>query len=116
MSDQRTTGARPSRSQRDARRFERAQRHAGDRGSGFSPSIMSSSAASADEREYHLAREIEMLQRALAERGEMKRGELGKLVGCRYWGPGRFAGALRAGVARGAFEHTGFGRYGPAGR
>jgi len=66
-----------------------------------------------DENEWWLEREIGMLQRALEDKGEMRRRDLGNLVGCRYWGPGRFSAALRQGVKRGAFEHTGFGRYGP---
>jgi hypothetical protein len=101
------------RQQRSARRFERGERHAGDRGSGYSPNILGSAPESKDERDFWLNREIEMLQRALAERGEMKRGDLGREVGCRYWGPGRFSRALRAAVARGAIVRTGFGRYGP---
>jgi hypothetical protein len=117
MSDQRGTPAgRTRRSERTTRRFERAQRHAGDRGSGYSPRMMGSSGTSADDRERWLGREIDMLQRALEEHGELKRGDLGRLVGCRYWGPGRFSAALRAAVARGAIEHTGFGRYGPVAR
>jgi hypothetical protein len=100
--------------ERAARRYERSQRHAGDRGSGYSPNISGSTPwADQEEREFWTNREVEMLQRALADRGEMRRGELGKAVGCKYWGPGRFSSALRAAVARGAIEHTGFGRYGP---
>jgi hypothetical protein len=113
MSDERSSSTRPRRSERTTKRFERSQRHAGDRGSGYSPSIMGSSPAAAEEREFNTAREVDVIRRALEDRGEMKRSELGKLVGCKYWGPGRFGNALRAGVARGAFEHTGFGRYGP---
>jgi len=69
-----------------------------------------------DENEWWLEREIGMLQRALEDKGEMRRRDLGKLVGCTYWGPGRFSAALREGVKRGAIEHTGFGRYGPSRR
>lgn len=100
---------------RAARRYERSTRFAGDRGGGWSPSISGSSPwTDRDERERVLEREIGMLRAALEDRGELKRGELGKLVGCKYWGPGRFSAALRAAVARGAIERTGFGRYGPA--
>ena len=69
-----------------------------------------------DENEWWLEREIGMLQRALDDKGQMRRRDLGNLVGCKYWGPGRFSAALREGVKRGALEHTGFGRYGPARR
>ena len=43
----------------------------------------------------------------------MRRGELGDLLGCKYWGPRRFARALKAGVESGRFRRTGLGRYAP---
>jgi hypothetical protein len=43
----------------------------------------------------------------------MRRRDLGNLVGCKYWGPRRYANALKAGVERGAFQHPGLGRYAP---
>jgi MFS family permease len=43
-------------------------------------------------------REIEMIERALAERGSANRRELARRVGGRHWGPGRFRGALRDAV------------------
>ena len=66
-----------------------------------------------EENEWWLEREITILQRALEEEGEMRRRDLGNLVGCKYWGPRRFSRALKAGVERGAFEHPGVGRYAP---
>ena len=66
-----------------------------------------------DEDRYWLEREITLLESALQEHGEMRRGELGELLGCKYWGPGRFARALRAAVDQGRVKHPGFGRYGP---
>jgi len=117
MSDQPAGRPRPRRSERTARRYERANRFPGDRGGGWSPSVLGSTPwRDADEQERLLAREVEALRRVLDEEGEMKRSDLGRRVRCRTWGPGRFGNALRAGVARGAFEHTGLGRYGPAGR
>jgi hypothetical protein len=105
------------RRERAARRYLRSQRFAGDRGSGFSPRMSGSTPWSdRDERERVLEREIGMLRAALEDRGEMKRGELGRVVACKYWGPGRFSAALRAAVGRGEIERTGFGRYGPARR
>ena len=50
-----------------------------------------------DENEWWLEREIGMLQRALDDKGQMRRRDLGNLVGCKYWGPGRFSAALREG-------------------
>ena len=72
------------------------------------------SPADREENEWWLDREIDMIRRALTEEGEMRRRDLGRLIGCKYWGPGRFANALKAAVDRGEIEHTGFGRYGPA--
>ncbi|MBV9197091.1 MAG: hypothetical protein JO168_23395 [Solirubrobacterales bacterium] len=57
---------------------------------------------------------MSLLERALADRGEMRRGDLGDLVGCKYWGPGRFARALKTAAEQGRIKRTGFGRYGPA--
>jgi hypothetical protein len=79
---------------------------------GWSP-FLSSSPGDADENDYYLAREIEMLERALAEHGETKRAELGRLVACRYWGPGRFGRALRAAVKQGRIRHPRRGVYAP---
>ncbi len=45
----------------------------------------------------------------------MRRGDLGNLVGCKYWGPRRYARALKAAVEQGRIRHTGVGRYGPGG-
>ena len=66
------------------------------------------------DNDYWLEREVTLLERALADKGELRRGELGELIGCKYWGPGRFARALKAAVEQGRARHTGFGRYGPA--
>ena len=49
----------------------------------------------ADEDRYWLEREMTLLERALADKGEMKRSELGDTVGCKYWGPRRYARALK---------------------
>ncbi|HEX5192138.1 MAG TPA: MFS transporter [Solirubrobacteraceae bacterium] len=48
-----------------------------------------------------LDREIEVIARALDEHGPTDRGELARLVGARYWGPGRFRVALREAVEEG---------------
>jgi hypothetical protein len=102
--------------ERAARRFTRGQRFAGDRGPGYSMRVQASTPwTKTDERDFWLNREIEMLQRALADRGQMRRSDLAKAVGGKYWGPRRFAQALRAAAARGAIRRTGLGRYGPAG-
>jgi hypothetical protein len=67
-----------------------------------------------EEDRYWLERELTLLERAVEDRGEMRRSELGDLVGCKYWVPGRFARALKAAVEQGRIKHTRIGRYGPA--
>jgi MFS family permease len=62
-----------------------------------------------------LDREIDAIGRALDERGEMTREELGQAVGARYWGPGRFRGALREAVGEGAAQRVGRSSYAPGG-
>ena len=80
---------------------------------GWSP-FLSSSLGDADENDFYLDRELDMLERAVQDKGELPRRELGRLVGCRYWGPGRFGRALRAGVQQGRFSRPRRGVYGPA--
>lgn len=67
------------------------------------------------EDRYWLEREITLIERALKDKGEMRRSELGGLIGCTYWGPGRFARALKTAVEQGRVRHAGFGRYAPIG-
>ena len=66
-----------------------------------------------EENDWWLQREIDMLRRALDDQGEMRRSDLGKLVGCKYWGPMRFRQSLKEGVDRGAFRKVGRNRYAP---
>ena len=60
-----------------------------------------------------LDREVEMIERALADHGELARDELARRVGARYWGPGRFRGALREAVAEGAARRVHRNSYRP---
>jgi hypothetical protein len=83
----------------------------GSSSGGWSPWLQSSTR---DEDEFWRDREIEQLERALAESGEVRRKDLARLVGARFWGPGRFAGALRQAVREGRIGRAGFGRYAPA--
>ena len=71
----------------------------------------SSSSADVDENEWWLRREISLIENLLKEEGELPKKEIGERLGCRYWGPMRFRGALKEGVARGAFRRTSGGRY-----
>jgi hypothetical protein len=68
----------------------------------------------AEENEWWLRREISLIQNLLREEGELSRSDIGERLGCKYWGPTRFRGALKAGVERGAFRKVGRGRYAPA--
>jgi MFS family permease len=62
-----------------------------------------------------LDREIEAIAGAIADRGPVERRELARLVGARFWGPGRFGAALAAAVRSGDVRRVGRGRYGPPG-
>jgi Transcriptional regulator, AbiEi antitoxin len=83
--------------------------------SGWSPLLSSSSRGAEDEESYYLARELDMLERAVREKGQVSRRELGRLVGCRYRGPGRFGRALREAVRQGRLTRPRRGVYGPPG-
>jgi MFS family permease len=58
-------------------------------------------------------REIEIIERALAEKGSANRRELARRVGGRYWGPGRFRGALREAVTEGRVKRLRHDQYAP---
>jgi len=72
------------------------------------------SVADEEENEWWLRREIALIRNLLRDRGEMDKGEIGDTLGCKYWGPMRFRGALKEGVARGALRKTGRNRYAAA--
>ncbi len=57
--------------------------------------------------------EIEIIERALNERGSANRKELARRVGARYWGPGRFRGALREAVLEGRVKRLRHDQYAP---
>ena len=67
-----------------------------------------------DENEWWLDRELSLIENALKEEGEMPRRELSTKLGCKYWGPRRFANALKKGVEDGRFRRVRRGVYGPA--
>jgi hypothetical protein len=73
----------------------------------------SMSAADRDENEWWLEREMSLIENALNEEGEMRRRDLSNLLGCKYWGPRRFANALKAAVEEGRIRKVGVGRYAP---
>lgn len=65
------------------------------------------------EVEQVLDQEIQVLSRALSQHGAIDRAELARLVGARYWGPGRFGHALRAAVNEGWAQRLSRRTYGP---
>jgi hypothetical protein len=73
----------------------------------------SRSSRDAEEEAWWLGRELSLITNLLEAEGELRRAEIGERVGCRYWGPLRFGGALRAGVRRGSFHKVGRRRYAP---
>jgi MFS family permease len=61
-----------------------------------------------------LDREVEAIWRAVADRdGAIERRELARLVGARFWGPGRFGAALQVAVRAGRVRRVSRSRYGP---
>jgi MFS family permease len=59
-----------------------------------------------------LRREVDAIERALADRdGPTDRRELARVVGARFWGPGRFGAALREAVESGRAQRAGRNRY-----
>ncbi len=79
----------------------------------FAPNA-SSSEYDQEEQDYWTDRELSLIENALKENGELRRNELGDMLGCKYWGPRRFARALRIGVDEGRFKRVSRGRYAPA--
>ena len=57
--------------------------------------------------------EIGIIVKTLDEHGEVDRRELARLVGARYWGPGRFNAALRSAVAQGDAQAVSRNRFAP---
>ena len=78
--------------------------------SGYSPFPVWTGTA---DSEGDLDREIAAITRALQENGQMSREELARLVGARYWGPGRFRAALREAVGEGGARRISRGAYAP---
>jgi hypothetical protein len=68
----------------------------------------------ADDSDDDLDREIDVISRALAERGPTERDQLAQLVGARYWGPGRFRSALREALDEGRIRRLSRSTYAPA--
>jgi MFS family permease len=61
-----------------------------------------------------IVREVDMIDRALQDRGSANRRELARRVGARYWGPGRFGVALRTAISQGRVKRLRGGEYAAA--
>ncbi len=59
----------------------------------------------------YLGREIDIIVGALRDGGPLGSMELARRVGARYWGPGRFQGAMRMAVVTGRVRRLRRGRY-----
>jgi MFS family permease len=82
-----------------------------------SPGMLGSSSHwSTDDSSEDLDHEIEIINRALQDRGPANRDEIYKLVAGRYWGPGRFRRALREAVEDGTVKRVSRNRFEPAER
>jgi MFS family permease len=57
--------------------------------------------------------EVAAIAATVAEHGPIERNQLARLVGARYWGPGRFQRALRRAVAAGRARRVGRTTYAP---
>ncbi len=65
----------------------------------YSPGMIGTSISSrGNAAELDLEREVDAIAHALDEHGALQRNELARLVGARYWGPGRFRQALHAAI------------------
>ena len=73
----------------------------------------STSSVDREEHEWWLRREMSLIKSLLEEEGKLPRKEIGKRLGCKYWGPTRFRQALKEGVKRGEFRKAGR-NYAPA--
>jgi hypothetical protein len=92
---------------------EKQQKRSGHGLPEWGPSL-APSASDEEELEFWLNREVSLIENLLKERGELSKSEIGDTLGCKYWGPMRFRGALKEGVERGAFQKTARDRYAPA--
>jgi MFS family permease len=98
---------------RQRERDRRARFRPGPGTSLYSPGMVGSAGRSRPAAEEDLDREIEIIGRAIAERGPIRREELARAVGARYWGPGRFPRALREALEEGRARRVARRTYGP---
>lgn len=82
-------------------------------GGGLAP-LWAGGPGSARSAEQALDREIEVIGTALEHHGPTERQDLARMVGARYWGPGRFGSALDSAVAEGRIRRLSRREFGPA--
>jgi hypothetical protein len=100
------------RQERIARRMERRQ---GQRRRRFRPGLSRGvpwqlSPPDVRAQEEALDHEILMIENAVREEGPIEDDELRKLVGARFWGPGRFHPAVKEALAEGRVVRVGRSR------
>jgi MFS family permease len=115
--EQRTSRMRERATRRAERERRGLRRYLPGPGSGYafySPGMLgSASAPPVEEEERALDQEIEVIGRAVGEHGALDRDELARLVGARYWGPGRFRSALSEAAAEGRIRRVSRSTYAP---
>jgi MFS family permease len=82
----------------------------------YSPGMVGTAGSERRVAERALDEEIDVLERALEEHGETDARELSRLVGARYWGPGRFRRALREATGEGRVRRVSRTTYAPPDR
>ena len=98
---------------RQRERDRRARFRPGPGTSLYSPGMVGTASRWSPGSDEDLDREIEIIRRALVDRGVIRRDELATAVGARYWGPGRFRAALREAVEEGRARRVSRSMYGP---
>ena len=83
----------------------------------FSPGMVGTAGATRRAAEGRcLDHEIEAIGRAVDERGPLRRDELARLLGARFWGPGRFGTALAEATQEGRVRRLRDATYAPPDR
>ena len=85
----------------------------GPGGAMYSPGMVGSAYHSRETSGEALEHEIDAISRVLAEHGELRRQDLARLVGARFWGPGRFPAALREACGEGRARRVARSTYAP---
>ncbi len=103
-----------TRLERQRERDRRARFRPGPGSGLYSPGMIGTASRSTPASDEDLDREIEIIARALGDRGTIRRDELARAVGARYWGPGRFGRAVSEAVEEGRARRIARSTYAPA--